>query len=155
MWKSTACHKYLINHGGNHSKIRTLFYIFWKGTGKPLFSGPEHVIGWLIHWRTEWTCDYHLFHLHGPMIAYFTSKGCVEDYIKKYLDKTDASEEIPSWNDLKRIYKKSIRGNNGPPTRDSAWPRQNSNESVQLFAQRFFTFQRRKEVTLRKTHLVK
>lgn len=37
--------------------------------------------------------------------------------MSNYLGKTDASEEIPSWNDLKRIYKKSIRGNNGPPTR--------------------------------------
>lgn len=36
--------------------------------------------------------------------------------MSNYLGKTDASEEIPSWNDLKRIYKKSIRGNNGHPT---------------------------------------
>lgn len=50
------------------------------------------------------------------MIAYITSKGSVGDYIKRYLDETDASEEIPSWNDLNRIYKKSIRGNHGPPT---------------------------------------
>lgn len=54
------------------------------------------------------------------MIAYITSKGSLGDYIKKYLDETDASEEIPSWNDLKRIYKKSIRGNHGPPTRVSS-----------------------------------
>lgn len=42
-------------------------------------------------------------HLHGPMITYITSKGSVGDYIKRYLDETDASEKIPPWNDLKRI----------------------------------------------------
>lgn len=36
-----------------------------------------------------------------PMLAYITSKGSVGDYIKRYLDETDASEEIPSWSDLK------------------------------------------------------
>lgn len=29
-----------------------------------------------------------------PMLVYITSKGSVGDYIKRYLDKTDASEKI-------------------------------------------------------------
>lgn len=36
-----------------------------------------------------------------PILAYITSKGSGEDYINKYLDETDAHEEITFWNDLR------------------------------------------------------
>lgn len=73
-----------------------------------------------------------------PMLAYITSKGSVGDFIKRYLDETDASEEMPSWNDLKESLK-----NRFAEITDSQHAlavmrrtRQNSNESVQLFAER-------------------
>lgn len=36
-----------------------------------------------------------------PMLAYITSKGSVGDFIKRYLDETKASEEVPSWHNLR------------------------------------------------------
>lgn len=78
---------------------------------------------------------------HGheiPMLAYITSKGSVGDYIKRYLDETDASEEIPSWNDLKESLKNRFAEITDPQHALAVMlrTRQNSNESVQLFAER-------------------
>lgn len=55
-----------------------------------------------------------------PMLAYFTSKGSVGDFIKRYLDETDASEEMPSRNDLKESLKKPIRRDHRLTTRVSS-----------------------------------
>lgn len=41
-----------------------------------------------------------------PKIAYVTCKGSVGDFIKRYLTEIEASGELPSWNDLKQIFKK-------------------------------------------------
>lgn len=73
-----------------------------------------------------------------PMLAYITSKGSVGDYIKRYLDETDASEEIPSWNDLKESLKNRFAEITDPQHALAVMrrTRQNSNESVQLFAER-------------------
>lgn len=65
------------------------------------------------------------------MLAYITSKGRVGDYIKIYLDETDASEKVPSWNDFKESLK-----NYRSPARDSINAQDAAKlilEGVQLF----------------------
>lgn len=73
-----------------------------------------------------------------PKIAYVTCKGSVGDFIKRYLTEIEASGELPSWNDLKQFLK-----NRFAEITDSQHAlaimrkmRQNSNESVQIFAER-------------------
>lgn len=73
-----------------------------------------------------------------PKIAYVTCKGSGGDFIKRYLTEIEASGELPSWNDLKQFLK-----NRFAEITDSQHAfaimrkmRQNSNESVQIFAER-------------------
>lgn len=73
-----------------------------------------------------------------PKIVYVTCKGSVGDFIKRYLTEIEASGELPSWNDLKQFLK-----NRFAEIIDSQHAlaimrnmRQNSNESVQIFAER-------------------
>lgn len=73
-----------------------------------------------------------------PKIAYVTCKGSVGDFIKRYLTEIEASGELPSWNDLKQFLK-----NRFAEITDSQHAlaimremRQNSNESLQIFAER-------------------
>lgn len=73
-----------------------------------------------------------------PTLAYMTCKGSVGDFIKRYLDETEALESVPSWNDLKKLLK-----NRFSEITDSQHAlavmrrtRQSDNESVQLFAER-------------------
>jgi hypothetical protein len=72
-----------------------------------------------------------------PTLAYMTCKGSVSDFIKRYLDETEASESVPSWNDLKKLLK-----NRFSEITDSQHAlaimrrtRQLDGESVQLFVE--------------------
>jgi hypothetical protein len=40
----------------------------------------------------------------APILAYKTCKGSVGDFIKRYLDESEALESVLSWNDLKKFY---------------------------------------------------
>jgi hypothetical protein len=39
-----------------------------------------------------------------PTLAYMTCKGSVVDFIKRYLEETEALESVSSWNDLKKLF---------------------------------------------------
>lgn len=73
-----------------------------------------------------------------PMLAYVTSKGSVGDFIKRYLDETAAAEEVPSWHDLRASLQNRFAEITDPQHALAVMRRrrQNSNESVQLFAER-------------------
>lgn len=73
------------------------------------------------------------------------------DFIKRYLTETEASGELPSWNDLKQFLK-----NRFAEITDSQHAlaimrkiRQNSNESVQIFAERIFYKLRKMHIRLK------
>lgn len=76
-----------------------------------------------------------------PKIAYVTCKGSVGDFIKRYLTEIEASGELPSWNVLKQFLKNIFA-----EITDSQHAlaimrkmRKDSNESVQIFAEKKFT----------------
>ena len=73
-----------------------------------------------------------------PTLAYMTCKGSVGDFIKRYLDETEASESVASWNDLKKLLKNRFSEITDPQHALAIMRRtkQFDGESVQLFAER-------------------